>query len=68
MNLNQMTAKFHITHFRTNSKQATNRCLAQWQVMWLIELSTSHQLLWCVDETRPNVKLEDTVAHTQRRL
>ena len=26
-----------------------NRRLAQWRVMWLIEHSTSHQLLWCID-------------------
>ena len=26
---------------------AANRHLAQWRVMWLIEHSTSHQLLWC---------------------
>jgi len=26
-----------------------NRRLAQWRDKWLIELSTSHQLLWCVD-------------------
>jgi hypothetical protein len=28
---------------------ATNRRLAQWRVKWLIEHSTSHQLLWCID-------------------
>ena len=28
---------------------ACNRRLAQWRVTWLIEHSTSHQLLWCVD-------------------
>ena len=26
-----------------------NRRLAQWRVTWLIEHSTSHQLLWYVD-------------------
>ena len=26
-----------------------NRRLAQWRVQWLIEQSTSHQLLWCID-------------------
>jgi hypothetical protein len=26
-----------------------NRRLAQWRVMWLIEHSTSHQILWCID-------------------
>ena len=30
-------------------KTAHNRRLAQWRVTWLIEHSTSHQLLWCVD-------------------
>ncbi|NJL77089.1 MAG: hypothetical protein HC892_20825 [Saprospiraceae bacterium] len=28
---------------------ATNRRLAQWRVQWLIEHSTSNQLLWCID-------------------
>jgi hypothetical protein len=36
-----------------NYKQAImpagNRRLAQWRVTWLIEHSTSHQLLWCID-------------------
>ena len=26
-----------------------NRRLAQWRVTWLIEHSTSHQILWCID-------------------
>ena len=26
-----------------------NRRLAHWRVKWLIEHSTSHQLLWCID-------------------
>jgi hypothetical protein len=26
-----------------------NMRLAQWLVKWLIEHSTSHQLLWCID-------------------
>jgi len=30
-------------------KTAANRRLAQWRVTWLIEHSTSHQLLWCND-------------------
>jgi hypothetical protein len=29
--------------------QTDNRRLAQWRVKWLIEHSTSHQLLWCID-------------------
>ena len=28
---------------------ATNRRLAQWRGTWLIEHSTSHQHLWCID-------------------
>ena len=28
---------------------AGNRRLAQWRVKWLIEHSTSHQFLWCID-------------------
>ena len=30
-------------------KTTANRRLAQWRVTWLIEHSTSHQLLWCID-------------------
>jgi hypothetical protein len=30
-------------------RPAPNRRLAQWRVTWLIEHSTSHQLLWCID-------------------
>lgn len=30
-------------------RAAGNRRLAQWQVTWLIEHSTLHQLLWCSD-------------------
>ena len=30
-------------------KTAGNRRLAQWRVKWLVEHSTSHQLLWCID-------------------
>ena len=30
----------------TNERAAGNRRLAQWRVTWLIEHSTSHQLLW----------------------
>lgn len=35
----------------TTEKEARtdNRRLAQWRVQWLIEHSTSHQLLWCID-------------------
>jgi hypothetical protein len=30
-------------------RAADNRRLAQWRVTWLIEHSTSHQLLWCIE-------------------
>ena len=33
----------------TEGSTTGNRRLAQWRVMWLIEHSTSHQLLWCND-------------------
>jgi hypothetical protein len=33
----------------TEIKTTANRRLAQWRVSWLIEHSTSHQLLWCID-------------------
>jgi hypothetical protein len=29
--------------------RTANRRLAQWRLTWLIEHSTSHQLLWCID-------------------
>ena len=37
---------------KDNDRQGStggNRRLAQWRVKWLIEHSTSHQLLWCID-------------------
>ncbi|MBV6464374.1 MAG: hypothetical protein OKBPIBMD_01846 [Chlorobi bacterium] len=34
---------------RKTRTPAPNRRLAQWRVTWLIEHSTSHQLLWCID-------------------
>ena len=37
----------------TRRKTACNRRLAQWRVKWLIEHSTSHQLLWCIDSFVP---------------
>ncbi len=33
----------------TARKTGYNRRLAQRRVKWLIEHSTSHQLLWCID-------------------
>ncbi len=40
MEANRLTMKGKTVH---------NRRLAQWRVTWLIEHSTSHQLLWCID-------------------
>ena len=37
-----------VNSYKTESP-AANRRLAQWRVTWLIEHSTSHQLLWCID-------------------
>ncbi len=39
-----------LTTFLQENKRtaAGNRRLAQWRVKWLIEHSTSHQLLWCI--------------------
>ena len=34
---------------RKTRTAAGNRRLAQWRLTWLIEHSTSHQLLWCID-------------------
>ena len=34
---------------KLDRRAACNRRLAQWRVKWLIEHSTSHQLLWCID-------------------
>jgi len=32
-----------------NKERTANRRLVQWRVSWLIEHSTSHQILWCID-------------------
>jgi hypothetical protein len=37
------------TNHKNRVKTGANRRLAQWRVKWLIEHSTSHQLLWCID-------------------
>ena len=42
-----MTTELNI-NARKEARTA-NRRLAQWRVTWLIEHSTSHQLLWCID-------------------
>jgi hypothetical protein len=43
-----MTLKL-LTYNTADRNTAGNRRLAQWRVKWLIEHSTSHQLLWCID-------------------
>ena len=35
--------------FDREEQRPANRRLAQWRAKWLIEYSTSHQLLWCID-------------------
>jgi hypothetical protein len=47
-----MTKKLNIDNGlqgRPTRTTGYNRRLAQWRVKWLIERSTSHQLLWCID-------------------
>jgi len=34
---------------KLNNVAATDMRLALWRVKWLIEHSTSYQLLWCID-------------------
>lgn len=46
MKENQMYGTIHVGADRNT---AHNRRLAHWRVKWLIEQSTSHQLLWCSD-------------------
>ncbi len=43
--------RHEMTTIQTTEKEGRrhNRRLAQWRVKWLIEQSTSHQLLWCID-------------------
>jgi len=50
-----------------------NRRLAQWRMKWLIEHSTSHQLLWCIDSlvlpksaTAPSAKTLGNIKKTLR--
>jgi hypothetical protein len=38
-----------MTELTKSRMPATNRRLAQWRVTWLIEHSTTHQLLWYID-------------------
>jgi len=48
----QLVAKLNIDkgcETRATRTPGHNRRLAQWRVTWLIEHSTSHQLLWCID-------------------
>jgi hypothetical protein len=42
-------AKSERTNLLIDKSPGAKRRFAQWQVPWLIEHSTSHQLLWCID-------------------
>jgi len=48
---NQRTKTYQVDgqHHDRKEGRTANRRLAQWRLMWLIEHSTSHQLLWCID-------------------
>ena len=49
---NKMTTKaqkYNDLTMTVDRRPAYNRRLAQWLVQWLIEVSTSHQILWYVD-------------------
>jgi hypothetical protein len=35
--------------FGQTEARTANRRLAQWRVSWIIEHSTLHQILWCID-------------------
>lgn len=48
MHLNNALTNRLTNHDRQGSTGG-NRCLAQCRVKWLIEHSTAHQLLWCID-------------------
>ena len=45
----KMTATNRPTKHGRQGSTGGNRRLAQWRVKWLIEHSTSHQLLWYID-------------------
>ena len=47
--LSNRTTKTYDKQTDEKEHRSDNRRLAQWRVTWLIEHSTSHQLLWCID-------------------
>jgi hypothetical protein len=47
--LSNRTTKTNENQTEEKEHRSNNRRLAQWRVKWLIEHSTSHQLLWCID-------------------
>ncbi len=51
MNLKKLTVTISEKNKTYGQKEGRpdNRRLAQWRVKWLIEHSTSHQLMWCND-------------------
>ena len=44
-----ITVKNRPTNHGRQGSTGGNKRLAQWRVTWVIEHSTSHQLLWCID-------------------
>jgi hypothetical protein len=46
---NNKTVNYNQIQTSGAQESVGNRRLAQWRVTWLIEHSTSHQLLWCID-------------------
>ncbi len=48
-------------------QRTANRRLAHWRVKWLIEHSTSHQLLWCIESfVLRNPPLRKAANHSQK--
>ncbi len=45
----KMTATNRQTNHGRQGRTGGNRRLAQWRVKWLIEHSTSHQILWLIE-------------------
>ena len=62
--------KSRLYHKERQGRPAPNRRLAQWRAKWLIEHSTSHQLLWCIDSfvlRNPPLRQAQTVSIQWRK-
>jgi hypothetical protein len=44
-----VSVKIQMTYREMEKITTANSRLIQWRMKWLIEHSTSHQLLWCID-------------------